>query len=77
MEFDIADSDLNTAGEHRILWADRHMPVLALIRERFAEEKPLEGERIACCLHVTSETANLMRTLQAGARKWRYAPPIR
>ncbi len=66
MNFDIADSELSAAGKHRILWADRNMPVLAMIRERFAEEQPLAGERIACCLHVTSETANLMRTLQAG-----------
>jgi adenosylhomocysteinase len=66
MNFDIADSELSAAGKHRILWADRNMPVLALLRDRFAEEKPLEGQRIACCLHVTSETANLMRTLQAG-----------
>jgi len=50
----------------RIEWADRQMPVLALIRERFAAERPLEGIRIAACLHVTSETANLMRTLKAG-----------
>ena len=66
MNFDITDPELSTAGKHRILWADRNMPVLTLIRDRFAEEKPLEGQRIACCLHVTSETANLMRTLQAG-----------
>lgn len=66
MNFDIADPELSAAGKHRILWADRNMPVLSLIRERFAEEQPLAGERIACCLHVTSETANLMRTLQAG-----------
>ncbi len=66
MTFDIADPELNAAGQHRIQWADRNMPVLALIRERFAEERPLAGQRIACCLHVTSETANLIRTLQAG-----------
>jgi adenosylhomocysteinase len=48
------------------MWADRQMPVLAAIRERFEAEKPLEGYRIAACLHVTTETANLMRTLKAG-----------
>src|SRR5262249_57052284 len=48
------------------MWADRQMPVLAAIRERFENEKPLEGYRIAACLHVTTETANLMRTLKAG-----------
>jgi adenosylhomocysteinase len=66
MDFDITDSQLSAAGQHRILWADQHMPVLTLIRERFAQEQPLAGERIVCCLHVTSETANLMRTLKAG-----------
>jgi len=66
MTFDIADPELSEAGRHRIEWADRNMPVLALIRERFAAETPLAGQRIACCLHVTSETANLVRTLQAG-----------
>ncbi len=71
MDFDIADPELSTAGKHRILWAERNMPVLALIRDRFAEERPLAGERIACCLHVTSETANLMRTLQAGGAEVR------
>lgn len=59
--------DINLAGEGlaRILWADRDMPVLASIRERFAREKPLEGVRIGACMHVTTETANLMRTLVA------------
>ncbi|NLO72788.1 MAG: adenosylhomocysteinase [candidate division WS1 bacterium] len=66
MDFDIAEAELSSAGEHRIRWADRRMQVLQLIRERFAEAQPLAGQRIACCLHVTSETANLMRTLQAG-----------
>ncbi|HEY3397078.1 MAG TPA: adenosylhomocysteinase [Armatimonadota bacterium] len=66
MNFDIADAELAAAGKHRILWADREMPVLSLIRERFAAELPLAGHRVACCLHVTSETANLMRTLKAG-----------
>lgn len=66
MDFDITDVSLNEAGRLRIEWADRQMKVLELIRARFAAERPLVGERIGCCLHVTSETANLMRTLQAG-----------
>jgi adenosylhomocysteinase len=63
---DVADIRLAAAGKLRIEWADENMPVLALLRRRFAAEKPLAGLRIAACLHVTSETANLMRTLQAG-----------
>jgi adenosylhomocysteinase len=63
---DVADARLAGAGKLRIEWADLEMPVLAMIRKRFSEEKPLAGMRIAACLHVTSETANLMRTLQAG-----------
>jgi len=66
MDYDIADINLKQAGATRIEWAGRQMPVLRLIRERFKQEQPLAGERIGCCLHVTSETANLMRTLQAG-----------
>jgi adenosylhomocysteinase len=57
---------LAAEGKQRILWADRDMPVLARIRDRFAKEKPLAGLRMSACLHVTAETANLMRTLQAG-----------
>ena len=64
--YDVADLSLADAGQKRIEWADRHMPVLASIRERFAREKPLEGIRLGCCLHVTTETANLARTLIAG-----------
>jgi adenosylhomocysteinase len=63
---DIADIGLADAGALKIEWADRQMPVLAGIRERFAAERPLEGWRISACLHVTAETANLMRTLAAG-----------
>ena len=63
---DVTDSRLASAGKLRIEWADQHMPVLALLRQRFAAEQPLKGLRIGACLHVTSETANLMRTLQAG-----------
>jgi len=66
MHYDIADVSLKDSGRLRIEWADRQMKVLQLIRERFAEEQPLAGERIGCCLHVTSETANLMHTLVAG-----------
>src|SRR3954462_121748 len=63
---DVKDIALAPEGVRRIAWADRQMPVLAAIRERFEREKPLEGFRIAACLHVTTETANLMRTLKAG-----------
>jgi len=64
--YDIKDMKLAEGGRRRITWAEREMPVLRLIRERFEEERPLEGVRISACLHVTSETANLMHTLQAG-----------
>jgi adenosylhomocysteinase len=64
--FDVKDVGLAPEGLSRIEWADRQMPVLAAIRERFEREQPLAGYRIAACLHVTSETANLMRTLKAG-----------
>ena len=63
---DVADLSLAADGVRRITWAEREMPVLRLIRERFEREKPLDGLRIGACLHVTTETANLMRTLQAG-----------
>ncbi len=66
MEYDVKDIALADAGKARIEWADKDMPVLASIRERFEAEKPLEGIRVAACLHVTTETANLMRTLAAG-----------
>jgi adenosylhomocysteinase len=65
-EFDVKDLNLSAAGKRRIEWAEREMPVLRLIRDKFAEEKPLEGIRIVACAHVTTETANLVRTLQAG-----------
>src|SRR5437899_2549867 len=64
--FDVKDLALAGEGKRRIEWADRQMPVLAAIRDRFEEERPLSGYRVAACLHVTSETANLMRTLKAG-----------
>ncbi len=63
---DIADPSLAEAGKENILFADREMKVLEQIRNRFSEEKPLEGVRLSACLHVTTETANLMRTLKAG-----------
>ncbi|MDR1421745.1 MAG: adenosylhomocysteinase [Coriobacteriales bacterium] len=65
-DYDIKDIALADAGQARIEWADRDMPVLASIRERFARELPLKNIRISACLHVTTETANLMRTLVAG-----------
>ena len=66
MKYDIKDTNLSETGKQRIYWADRFMPVLSQIRDRFEVEKPLAGTRIAACLHVTTETANLMRTLKAG-----------
>lgn len=66
MEYDIKDINLAPQGKQRIEWADREMPVLRLIRERFEAEKPLEGIKLVACAHITTETANLARTLQAG-----------
>ncbi|HLW59343.1 MAG TPA: adenosylhomocysteinase [bacterium] len=66
MKSDVSNLGLVAQGWQRISWADGEMPVLRLIRDRFARERPLEGLRVAACLHVTTETANLMRTLQAG-----------
>ena len=66
MEYDIKDASLAGEGKKRIEWASKQMPVLESIRERFEKEKPLEGKRMSACLHVTAETANLMRTLKAG-----------
>ena len=63
---DVGDLGLAAEGRRRIEWADREMAVLRSIRERFAREQPLAGRRISACLHVTTETANLMRTLKAG-----------
>jgi adenosylhomocysteinase len=63
---DVKDLALAPAGIARVEWADRQMPVLAAIRERFERERPLDGIRISACLHVTTETANLARTLAAG-----------
>lgn len=64
--FDIKDINLAEGGRRRIEWAEREMPVLRLIRERFSKEKPLKGVRLSACLHVTSETASLARTLVEG-----------
>ncbi|MGD8998221.1 MAG: adenosylhomocysteinase [Anaerolineae bacterium] len=66
MDYDVKDLDLAPAGRRRIEWAAREMPVLHLIRERLSEEKPLSGVRMSACLHITTETANLAHTLQAG-----------
>jgi len=66
MDHHVKDLTLADSGKARIEWADADMPVLATIRERFKAEKPLDGVRISACLHVTTETANLMRTLKAG-----------
>jgi len=65
-KFDVKDLKLAEGGRRRIEWAEREMPVLRSIHERFELERPLEGIRMSACLHVTTETANLMRTLQAG-----------
>jgi adenosylhomocysteinase len=65
-EYDVRDLSLAADGRRRIEWAEREMPVLRLIREKFEQEKPLSGVRLIACAHVTTETANLARTLQAG-----------
>src|SRR5215472_17217035 len=64
--YDIADLSLAPEGAARIAWAADQMPVLRQVRERFADERPLDGVRIAACLHVTAETANLVHALTAG-----------
>ena len=66
MPYDVTDLALADEGRLRIEWADRHMPVLRDIRARFEKEQPLDGLKVAACLHVTTETANLARTLKAG-----------
>ncbi|HQN44376.1 MAG TPA: adenosylhomocysteinase [Anaerolineaceae bacterium] len=65
-QYDVKDLSLAEGGRRRIEWAAREMPVLRSISERFAKERPLAGIRMSACLHVTAETANLMRTLQLG-----------
>ena len=71
MEYDIKDINLAPHGKQRIEWADREMPVLRLIRERFESEKPLTGVKLVACAHITTETANLARTLQAGGAEFK------
>ena len=66
MNYDIKTTELASDGKQRIDWANRFMPVLDSIRARFQKERPLEGLKVAACLHVTTETANLMKTLKAG-----------
>jgi adenosylhomocysteinase len=66
LDYDVKDIGLAQQGKLRIEWAEREMPVLRLIRERFGDEKPLEGVRLVACAHITTETANLARALQAG-----------
>lgn len=66
MDYDIKDASLAPEGKRRIEWASQQMPVLESLRERFENEKPLQGKKMSACLHVTAETANLMRTLKAG-----------
>lgn len=66
LDYDVKDIEQAGDGKRRIEWAEREMPVLRLIRERFSEEKPLQGVRLIACAHVTTETANLVRALQAG-----------
>lgn len=66
MKFDVKDLKLASAGKKRIEWAEKDMPVLGLIKKRFLKEKSLRGLKLSACLHVTAETANLMRTLKAG-----------
>jgi adenosylhomocysteinase len=66
MEYDIKDPKQAEGGRRRIQWAEREMPVLRSIYDRFKKERPLDGIRMSACLHVTTETANLARTLQAG-----------
>lgn len=66
MDYDVKDLALADQGYDKIEWAEKRMPVLRIIKERFSKEKPLKGVRISCCLHVTTETANLVRTLKEG-----------
>jgi adenosylhomocysteinase len=66
MNYDVKDMSLADTGRERILWAEKDMPVLTSIREQFAQDRPFEGLRVAACMHVTTETANLMRAFVAG-----------
>ena len=69
MDYDVKDLNLSKKGKEKIEWTEMHMPVLRFIRERFKKERPFEGMVIGACLHVTSETANLVRTLKEGGAK--------
>jgi len=69
MKYDVKNLSLSVKGKLRIEWARKDMPVLRLIEERFSKEKPLKGLTVGCCLHVTTETANLMRVLDTGGAK--------
>ncbi len=69
MKYNIKDKKLAPQGKRRIAWAESMMPVLRLIRKRFIQEQPLKDRRIGCCLHVTTETANLLKTLKAGGAR--------
>ncbi|MFP3927387.1 MAG: adenosylhomocysteinase, partial [Desulfobacteraceae bacterium] len=66
MDYDIKDINLADQGRLRIEWAGMSAPVLAMIKERFSKERPLDGIRLSACLHITTETALLLRTLKAG-----------
>ncbi|MBI5178233.1 MAG: adenosylhomocysteinase, partial [Nitrospinae bacterium] len=65
-KYDVKDMGLADKGRSRIEWADQDMPVLRAVRERWSKEKPLKGMKMSACLHVTAETANLVRALKAG-----------
>ena len=69
MKYDVKNLKLAPGGKKRILWADADMPVLQLVRQRFAKEKPFSGMRMSACLHITAETANLARAIKAGGAK--------
>ena len=66
MNYGIKDIDLANKGKDKIEWAEKQMPVLSIIEKRFSKEKPLKGIRVSACLHVTTETANLVKTLKEG-----------
>src|SRR5690606_40318844 len=66
MEFDVKNIDLAPGGRHRIEWAEQEMPVLRGVQQQFKDDRPFAGLRISACMHVTTETANLMVSLQAG-----------
>ena len=66
MDFDVKNTDLAPGGRHRIEWAEQEMPVLRGIQQQFKDERPFAGLRVSACMHVTTETANLMVSLQQG-----------